>query len=268
MEEEQLSTTSRRPSGSRGGILIMVVLAAIMISMFVVAIKWRTSLKVERIVIEGAQNVPAKEIFALTQVPRDAQMYDVELAEVLERVLRQPFVKSAEICRQYPDKLEIQILERKPVASISCGVLRYVDADGVMLPGGVPQHKFDLPLISGINGLQNVEPGKTILNKEIYEAIEICQTAQSLDSAIGGMISEINMNEGGEITLYSVDGGIPILLGRGDIERKLVTLEYFWNTFVATRDINTLKCIDLRFEDQVVVKWAGNPGGQVNEISS
>ena len=74
MEEEQSLTTNRRLSGSRGGILIMVALTVIMISMFVVAIKWRTSLRVERIVIEGAQNIPAKEVLALTQVPRDAKM--------------------------------------------------------------------------------------------------------------------------------------------------------------------------------------------------
>lgn len=266
MEEKPTNTkTDERPPINRGGMVMMVALSLVLISVSVIAMKWRASLKVERIVLEGARTVSAKEVFAAMHVPESAPMFSVDLSEILERVLSQPIVRSAEVSRQFPDKLDIHILEREPVASINCGALRYVDADGVVLPDVGLLQKFDLPLISGIGGLQNMQAGKVVLNKEIFAALEICQTAQSLDTAISRMISEINMNSGGDIILYSVDGGVPIVLGRGGIERKLLTLAYFWNNFVATADVNKLKSIDLRFEDQVVVKWAGS---QANEISS
>ena len=82
------------------------------------------------------------------------------------------------------------------------------------------------------------------------------------------MISEINMNSGSDIILYSSDVGVPIILGRGDVTRKLLMLENFWNDFVATNDVEKLRYIDLRFEDQVVVKWLHQPDHQTKKLSS
>jgi cell division septal protein FtsQ len=269
MENNQVhNAVDRKGAINRGGLLLLASLMVVMIALLIVSIEWRSSLKVQRFVFEGARTVSAKELCALAKVPQSASMFAVDLSAVRDRILSQPFVKSAGVSRQFPDRLEIRILEREPVASISCGQLRYVDADGVMLPGIGSQQKLDLPVISGIEGLQNAPVGKTITNKDIFEALEVCRTAQSLDTVIYHMISEINMNNGSDIILYSADAGVPIVLGRGNIERKLLTLENFWNNFVASGGVEKLKYLDLRFEDQVVAKWADDSGNRVKEISS
>jgi len=46
-----------------------------------------------------------------------------------------------------------------------------------------------------------------------------------------------------------------VLFGRGDVAGKMVKLDAFWNEFVHERGAQELQYIDLRFDDQVVVRW-------------
>ena len=58
--------------------------------------------------------------------------------------------------------------------------------------------------------------------------------------------------------LYTAEGGVPVLFGRGNSASKLVRLEAFWNTIVRERGTASLQYIDLRFNDQIVVRWNDN----------
>ena len=182
-------------------------------------------------------------------------MYQMNIFDVRKRVESQPFVKSVRVNRQVPDALRIEVVEREPIASLSGGQLQYIDAEGVLLPYIQSPVRFDLPMISGINGTQNVPPGKVIASNELIQAIEILQTALAIDSTVYHLISEVKMNDNSDIILYSAEGGVPIILGKGEIGKKLVTLQTFWNNFVKNGDADKLRYIDLRFDGQVVVKW-------------
>jgi cell division septal protein FtsQ len=72
-------------------------------------------------------------------------------------------------------------------------------------------------------------------------------------------ISEVQVRNGGDIVVYSAEGGVPIIFGRDDMPSKLVRLETFWNTIVRTRGTQLLQYVDLRYQDQVVVSWKPEP---------
>jgi cell division septal protein FtsQ len=55
--------------------------------------------------------------------------------------------------------------------------------------------------------------------------------------------------------LFTAETGVPVVLGRGDIAVKLVKLDGFWKQIVMQRGATQLKTVDLRFADQVVVRW-------------
>ena len=264
----QKNNEVQRPLRERWGMVLLVTLLLGANAVFILAMNWRDSLKVQRVVVEGVNTVSAKEIVNIAQVSSHALMYAVNLAQVQDRILHHPFIKSVAVYRQLPNKLNIDLVEREPVASINCGQLCYVDNDGMLLPCGESNKKFDLPLVSGIDGVQNARLGKTVMSKELFEAIEICRTAEALDTAVHHMISEINMNNGGDIILYAAEAGVPVIIGRGDVARKLLLLENFWMNTVGSTDVEGIQYIDLRFEDQVVVKRARQSERQLNKVSS
>ncbi len=64
--------------------------------------------------------------------------------------------------------------------------------------------------------------------------------------------------------LYSAEGGVPIIFGRGELPSKLVRLETFWNDIVRTRGPQNLQYVDLRYQDQIVARWNPEPSATKN----
>ncbi len=240
----------------RWGTWLLLPLSVAMIVLCVFSWEWRESLKIQRIVVEGAHLVPAQEIFSAAAIASKSPMYGgVDLFEVRRKILLQPFIKTVAVLRQYPDALRIRVEERVPIASVNNGQLLYVDTEGILMPFQSLAASLDLPIISNVDGLKAMKPGEPCANTELHEAIALLQTAQAIDTSLFHFISEVNMNGGKDIMLYSTDVGVPIIVGRGDIGKKLVTLQAFWSNFVKSGTSQALRYIDLRYEDQVVVKW-------------
>jgi cell division protein FtsQ len=256
MEENfPINRPVEKKSIPRWGFWFLIPLILCVIVFFVLSLEWKDSLKIQRVIVQGSRIIPAQKVFSLANVPSKSSMYMLNGFDVKQRVLSQPFIKSVQVNRQLPDALVIAVIEREPIASLSGNNLRYVDAEGVMIPYIQSPVQFDIPMINGIDGLQSVQPGKVISNQELFTAIDILKTAISIDSTVYHMISEVNMNNGNDIILYSTDSGVPIKIGRGDFSKKLLVLQTFWKTFVKTDDAAKLGYIDLRFDGQVVVKW-------------
>ena len=240
---------------NRWGLWLLVPLVACTIAIFVFSHEWKKSLKLRHVEVEGLHALSVQEITALSRVPMNTPLFDVDLAAAQQRIAANPFVKVASVTRQYPDLLRISIQEREPIATVNGGQVWYIDASGVLMPFRQSALKLDLPIISGVSGVQNAKGGEVVADKEIAEALEILHEARTIDSSLYHFISEINMNHGGDITLFSVDAGAPIIFGRGDALRKLYLLQTFWQNVVKVQGPEKLQSIDLRFDDQVVAKW-------------
>jgi len=241
----------------RWGIVLMIPLVLGFMGLCILGARWKGSLTVRRVVIDGSGILSAQQLFTLSDVPLKSLMNQVDIYDVRGRILQQPFVKNARVTRQYPDAVRIQLVERQPIASVNNGQLRYIDAEAVLLPYIETSVKLDLPIINGVDSIQGAKPGETISNAELSEAIGLLQTALALDSTLFHFISEVNMNNGKDIILYSSDVPVPVIVGRGDYGKKLLMLETFWKNYVKTQSAQKIRYIDLRFNDQVVVKWLG-----------
>ncbi len=262
-ENRQRIGSDEKHGPKRWGIWLFILLFVGILAVFVFSIEWREGLKIQRVIINGSYILRAQDVYALANVPKSSVMYDVNILDVQKRITVHPYVKEVHVYRQLPDELRIDIVERSPIASLNGKEFRYVDGEGVLLPYIQSPVRFDLPMISGIDGLDKCVPGKPVGNEDVYQAIQILQTALFIDSTVYHMVSEIKMNHGGDIMMYSSEGGVPIMLGQGDVAKKLVTFQTFWNNFIKTDDPERLKYVDLRFDGQVVVKWnkeQGNSG--------
>jgi len=243
------------PARKRLGKFVMIPLVLLIAVLSYFARDWRSTVKVTSIEVVGVRSLSKNVIAKLSGVDVNAALYDLDLAKVKRRVMAEPLLKDVRLNREYPGSLVIEVSEREPMAALNCGQMRFVDEEGVVLPYLDGDRKLDLPLIIGIDGIQSEKVGKPIMNKELFAALEIIRQAQLLDSTIYHMISELDMNRGGDIRINSLDAGIPVILGREDIPKKLLLFETFWTNFVNAGDAQKLKYVDLRFEDQVVVKW-------------
>ena len=233
-----------------GWLFLPLSLSTIML--FVFAVQWKESLVIQKVEVEGARILAAKDVVSLTNIKPQTAMYSVDLFDAERRLLDQPMIKSATITRTLTNALRVVISEREPFASLGGNELRYIDSECVLLPHQQTTVQFDLPVITGLAGLDTSEYGKVVKDPEVIAAVEVIKAGEA--TGFNHAISEVNMNNGGDIIMYSADTGIPVVLGRGDMMKKMLLLQTFWTNFMKSDSLASVKYVDVRFEGQVVVK--------------
>lgn len=239
----------------------MAVLAFLAFGAAIYANFWKENRRVEEVVVEGNRVIPSRDILALAKVPANALLFDLDLFEIERRVETNDFVKSAAVHRDIPHRVRITVEERIPVAAMTLnGRLYYLDDEGFVLPPTRSPFIFDLPVLTGSESSNEFVPGKQTKNRNALEALRILAIAKDISQDVYGNISEIRLDGGADIILYTSDGAVPVLLARDNIGAQLVTFEAFWHSEVARRGADQLQVVDLRFEHQVVVRWNRNAG--------
>ena len=231
------------------GLLLLAV------GLIVSANLWKSNLKVKRFTVEGNRIVETAEITQLIKVPKNTQLQDVDLMAVRRDIMSHHFIKDAVVERDLPATLKVTVKERVPLAIINGAEILYLDEDGVVLPHSISKQLFDLPVLTGMPDGVAVTPGATIKNPDIQEALQILASSKLVNKELYHVISEVRLRNGGDIVLYAAEWGVPIIFGHGEIASKLVRLESFWNSVVRERGSDNLQYVDLRFDDQVVVRW-------------
>ncbi len=218
-----------------------------------ISLQWKDHLFPRNIVVEGTSIISKEEVQRLLNVPEQTSMYDMDLTILQNGVKQNSFVKSAIIKRDAPSTLRVMVKEREPVAiliSSNSSQLFYIDEEGYVLQQPQIQNTFDIPFISGIS-VQAAQIGNRTTNEDVLAALRIVLLAKKSSSEIFNAISEIKIQQGKDILLYATQNGIPIIFGNTDIEEKIVKLETFFEQY--KQQIDSLKYIDVRFTDQVIV---------------
>jgi len=240
---------------SLGGALLMAGLIGAVVAVVVWANLWKRDMRVHDITVAGNSIITEKEILSLASIGSDQRLYSVDLQAAQRRVMQNAFIKSATVNREAPNRIAITVQERVPITAVVLERIDYIDADGMVLPPARSENIFDLPVLTGPFQSSEFVPGRQIVRSDVKEALAILATARQLGDEHYRRISEVHIEPNREIVLYTSEFGVPVVFGRGDVEVKLVKFDGFWKEIVPHHGANELAYVDLRFEDQVVVRW-------------
>ena len=158
------------------------------------------------------------------------------------------WVKSAQLFFDNNEKLQVNVLEREPIARIftTVGTTFYIDSSIEMLPlsekfsarlpvfTDFPQEKADTALLTDI--------------KNISLAVQ-------KDSFCMAMIDQIDITPQKTFEMVPKIGNQAIVFGDGtNIEEKLNNLQLFYKKVIIKTGWNYYSSIDLQYKDQVVAK--------------
>jgi cell division protein FtsQ len=233
-----------------------LLLIAITIGLVFGANAWKSNLKIKQINVDGSKIIGVNEIIQLTRVQLGSLLYKVNLVTIQQNIMSHYYIKDAVVKRSLPNSIDVRVTERVPLAMVNSGEILYLDEDGVVLPRSVSNKQLDLPVLSGVAANENLKLGSSLTQPDVCEALQLLYVMKKVYRTTYHNISEVQLRNGGDIVLYSTEGGIPIIYGRGDMASKLVRLEKFGTTAVITRGPKNLQYIDLRYEDQIVVRWS------------
>ena len=203
----------------------------------------------DNIEVTGNENVTKAQIMEVMGSDIGRNIFFVPLAQQKAQLEQIPWVESASVMRFVPNRLQVEIHERTPVAFARVGPRIFlIDADGTLME--LPQkHKYSFPVILGMN------PGEP-LSTRLPRMKAYDDLVQQLDS--GGAhysqdLSEVDLSdlENLKVRVNDPQGDVLVELGSSDFQKRYKT--YVSHVQEWRQQFQKLESVNLRYDNQVIV---------------
>lgn len=183
---------SRRWLAWKPVVLVLALVALVVVGVWLVF--FSSYLAVQGVRVTGLQHLRAGEVERTAAVPRGEPLARADLARIRARVQAMEEVRSADVTRQWPDTVRIDVVEREPVAVVDLGgQLRGLDEDGVVFRD-FPRAPADLP---------RLETSTTTGSEALREGARV---AAALPSSLAAKVDHVTVETVDAITLELRDG--------------------------------------------------------------
>jgi cell division protein FtsQ len=181
-------------------------------------------------------------VLAAADLHKGTNIFLVSLGRAQARVEAIPQVEKAQITRQLPDRIVIQINERKPVAWVapehgapsrqdvtSSKQSFLIDAQGLLLqPRKLLPQDYFLPIIRSYSGGPRGD-GEESAGEEVRAALDLLRAAQDSPLAPRFQIEEIDLAK--HFGIVATDrNGLQVTFGPDDMDKQLKRLEIYLQT--------------------------------------
>ena len=205
----------------------------------------------DNIQVAGSSNVSRSQVMEVMASDLNRNVFFVPLDVRKQQLEQIPWVQSASVMRLLPDRLNIVVKERTPVAFVEVNShIELIDANGVVmdLPAG-QLAKYSFPVVVG---MPDTEPVSTrAARMKIYT-----QLMKDLDA--GGAhysrdLSDVDLSDPDDVkaTVTDANGAVLVHLGSSNfLERFKIYVAHVqeWRA-----QFQRLESVDLRYEHQVIV---------------
>lgn len=169
-----------------------------------------------------------------------------------ERVERDPLVAEARLRRRFPNRLTLEVVERRPVAFLALDRLAPADSTGRVLPVSAFQPGWDVPVMRVPWPAAAVEREGRIRLALVRDALSWLGEVGRRYPALAREISAVELDGAGIVTLRLVHAEGDVVLDLATPIEKLALVDD------VLRDLHEkgirFSRLDLRFEDQIVVR--------------
>jgi cell division protein FtsQ len=233
-----------------GGVLV-VALAGLTVYEVYGVLARTTFLRLERIEVSNLKRLSREEVIGLAGIKVGDDMLGLPLRRIGEQLAKNPWVEKVRVQRFFPHTLTIVVAEREPAAVVNLGYLYYLDRNGEVFKPLNVGDRLDYPVLTGIT--------EEDMGKDPAGTREVLKRVLDLIALVdkGGIfkledLSEIHYDKGYGFTIFTAQGGVPVKLGNGAFEEKLVRLARIYRDLQV--QMPSLVYIDLDYNDRIIVK--------------
>lgn len=206
--------------------------------------------------IRGNHYVTRASVLEIFSPDRGRSVLRVPLSERRAQIESLPWVQSAVVRRALPNHVQVQIVERTPVAFLREGTdLMLIDAQGVILDRPV-EGNFHFPVVTGMNSAMPLDARA----HRMQMMADFMKQIREVRADAGDSVSEIDLSDATDLqaTLAGLDtgstqipGAVLVHFGNADFHDKFQVL---LNNIVQWQAAaGRIASVDLRFEREVVV---------------
>lgn len=174
------------------------------------------------IAMSPTTRVPRDELLALGDVREGAPLLALDPVAIARRLATHPWLASVRVRRRLPSTLEIELVERTAAAVASLDGLYLVDATGRPFKRATMDDADGLPVITGLSRPQFVA-SPAVAEAAFREALAVAAAYRARPER--PPLSEVAIDPRHGFSLFLLDGGAEIRLGRGQNSEKLAQLD-------------------------------------------
>lgn len=175
---------------------------------------------VEQVVFEGQRRATVGELRHLAVIANGTRVWELEDQRAARGVERHPWVARAQVKREWPATVRIQVEERVPVALLRADRLFYVDIHGERIVEARPDD-LDYPVLSGLSqDLYELHPD--LPGRVVRSALELVDELKGADIP-AELVSEVVFSRTAGFTVHLL-GGPQLLFDLEDFPRQVSRL--------------------------------------------
>ncbi len=164
--------------------------------------------------------------------------FATDLSDIKKDLELRPWVESAAVRRVWPDRLEIEIREKKPLAYWNGN--RLVSRAGELFSPGNPEVAGRLPRLAGPD-------------ERVKDVIRMARTMSETLGGHGLGFAGLTLEQRGAWTL-TLANGIEVVLGRDQVEERFARFITVYENRLISRE-DEVSQVDARYTNGVAVKW-------------
>ena len=175
---------------------------------------------IREVLIEGNHRLEEIDVRRAAGLQLGSNAFEVSTEDARNRLLQHPWVKEASVVRRLPNRVRIELVERKPVALVALDQLYLVSEEGAVFKRLGVDDPADLPVITGIASEQFYD------DFDYRTAVLLRSMALLQDYEGAGLselepVSEIHFEGTTGIELFVGNDGMHVRLGNGQHRQKL-----------------------------------------------
>jgi cell division protein FtsQ len=253
----------RRVFSGIGMLVLTVGLTVVFILIHDVATQCR-SLAAHRITVIGNRQLDEMTVMRQAGIHPGINILSLRLGRCRERLLAHPWIAKAAVGRQFPDRLEIRILEHQPLAMLEMDDGRLIiDTDGRPFKRWQDGDPEEIPVIRGLTymDLPALRPPETPLLAEALDLLR-CWRASVPASAPWRPPLIIVADRDAGLTLETGSDLGTVVLGSGYYREKMANLNRLLAE-TATQAAAGWRRVDLTHLQRIVVRPEDRPKEEV-----
>ncbi|OGP61783.1 MAG: hypothetical protein A2169_14780 [Deltaproteobacteria bacterium RBG_13_47_9] len=214
---------------------------------------------VREIEVEGCQKITRETLLSLAGMGEMSNLFTLRLSEVAKRLESHPWIDQIKMRKVFPNKILIQVMEKKPIAILQLDELYFIDSKGVIFSLVGDGDGYNYPFLTGLTR-QVFERDPVESKRLIIKALELLRIVEQEKVSPLEEISEVHMEKSFGIQCFTKAEGMEVRLGWEHFGDKLRRLSIIWSDLQKKGLFpSSIDCSDLK---RMVVKRVVQKGNE------
>lgn len=169
---------------------------------------------ITEIEVMGNEKISKETILSLSGISLGDNIYHNKKETISENIRKEAYIESVEVIRVLPNKIEIQVTERKPTFLLEyASSYLYMNNQGYILE--ISSQVLDVPIITGYTtSTEELQVGNRLNKNDLIRLENVLKIVEAIDSnGITAKVNRIDMSNKQNYTLYLEEENKIVYLG-------------------------------------------------------